>query len=80
MSAVAPFYRDVRVLALPETEDRLRPLAARSTGGAVRPALLSDGSFGASIAVPLASGTREASLVQDFGRSVSQFPRASRQL
>lgn len=70
-AAVAPFYRDVRVLALPETEDRLRPLAARSTGSAVRPALLSDGTFGASIAVPLASGTREALLVQDFGRSVT---------
>lgn len=68
---LAPFYRDVRVLALPETEDRLRPLAARSTSGAVPPALLSDGRFGTSIALPLASGTHEAMLVQDFGRSVT---------
>lgn len=68
---LAPFYRDVRVLALPETDDRLRPLAARSTGGAVRRALLSDGMFGTAIALPFAPGTREAWLVQDFGHGIT---------
>ncbi len=69
--ARAPLYRDVRLLALPEADDRLQPLAALGSGGAIAPAQLTDGAFGSPLSLPFAAGTRAAWLVQDFGRPVS---------
>ncbi len=69
---LAPFYRDVRVLAVPEADDRLQPVAIQASGGVpVDPRAMTDGAFGAPVALPFAPGSGEAWIVQDFGRVVT---------
>ncbi|WP_294253804.1 glycosyl hydrolase [uncultured Sphingomonas sp.] len=68
---LAPFYRDVAVLAVPEADDRLRPVAAQSGAAAIDTGRLIDGRFGDALSLALLPGSREARLVQDFGRRVT---------
>ncbi|AXB80514.1 glycoside hydrolase (plasmid) [Novosphingobium sp. P6W] len=68
---VAPFYRDVRVLALPDNDPALTPERFVSSAGKVNAHLLTDGAFGQVEQLPYSKEAPEAWLRQDFGKPVT---------
>ncbi|MBO9724007.1 MAG: glycoside hydrolase [Novosphingobium sp.] len=68
---VAPFYRDVLVLAVPDGGGALTPDRIVSSAGPSNAHLLQDGAFGPVEQLPYSKEAPEAWLRQDFGKPVT---------